>query len=204
MPEKQGQDQGGIALAYRRGVRPVLITAPHQYPHWRTNRFKVAEPHTGPIARNLARRTACHSLVTRGRQKFDPNFDENCPFKDKIAEIHESCGVEFLLDLHGAAPYREFAFAIGTNDGTTTLGHDHLIESLVEALTPVAGGMPTMVNPSEKFGARHRFTVSRYASEELLIPSAQVEINWRLAERWHDIADALAPFLRSNFPLQNR
>ena len=199
MSKKLGQDQGGSALAHRRGVRPVLLTAPHQYPHWRVDHFKLAEPHSGPLARNLARRTACHSLVTRGRQKYDPNFDEACPFKDKIAEIHEAYSLEFLLDLHGAAPYREFAFAIGTNDGTTLLGQDHLVDALIEVLSPVAG--PIVVNPPQKFGARHPHTVSRFSSEMLMVPAAQLEINSRLVHHWQDIADSLALFLRKNFLL---
>jgi hypothetical protein len=199
MKQPATRDQAGSAFAYRRGTCPVIITAPHCYPHWRKDRFKLSERETGFIARNVARRVHCHSLVTKGAQAFDANFDESCPFKDKLSSVVTETPVRLVLDLHGAAPERTFGFAIGTNDGGTELGNHALVELLASALRELDCGLPVVINPKGQFGARHPYTVSRFSAEHLRVPAIQVEMNMQLAPRWREIATVLARFIRLNF-----
>ena len=196
---------------YLPGRRKILVTAPHAEEHKRDGQAKHAEPKTGLIARYLSAKFNCHALVTNGLQEHDPNYDVtcpltlgDCPFKDAISAIIETSNIRLVLDLHQLHPSRRFDFVIGTKDGSTVAGHEHLVGELRSRLLPLAGNHRLLVNPSFGYSARNPATITRYGADGHAIPAIQIEVNSLLTDNWEHVARALARFVIDVAPLNRK
>ena len=199
-------------FSYTEGTIPILVTAPHYHEHIRRGKLKFAEPMTGDLAATLQQLCGVHTLVTAGKQSKDSNFIKRTRFKDKIARICQEKQIALVIDLHQLAPHRPFHFAIGTNDGTTTLGldHDAIVTYLEEQLSAFAAStvlsdtvLPKQIseqpictiNPNNAFGARHQHCIARHCAEALQTPAIQLEINTKLAGNIEQIGKSLQNFI---------
>lgn len=194
-------------FSYTEGSIPILVTAPHYHEHIRRGELKFAEPMTGDLAATLQQLCGVHTLVTAGKQSKDSNFIKRTRFKDKIARICQEKQIALIIDLHQLAPHRPFRFAIGTNDGTTTLSldHDAIVTYLEEQLSAVVANISLpeqtpeqttcTINPNNAFGARHQHCIARHCAEVLQTPAIQLEINTKLAGNFEQIGRSLQNFI---------
>lgn len=154
------------------GAVPVLVSVPHAVPHMRDGRWKTKEVNTDVLGFMLHEQCGCHLFVNMGVEG-DPNHDESNIYKDKLAEYIRAHGVSFVLDLHGAARWREFDFELGTAHGRNIEGFAECVPSFV-SLASLLGWKVTV---DECFTASGANRVSAFLSSQTGVPSLQVEIN---------------------------
>lgn len=155
------------------GRLPVLVSAPHAVRHVRQKKIKMSDEFTGSIAYLISKLTGCHGIATTKLYGGDPNVDNPCIYKDKIAEICKREKVKFILDIHGAAREREFNVDFGTNQGKNLLHKTTVLEMLVRNFQ--AFGLTKI--STDYFAASGSNTIANYAARELQIPALQLEIN---------------------------
>ena len=155
------------------GNLPVLVSAPHAVRHVRQKKIKMSDEFTGSIAYLISKLTGCHGLATSKLYGGDPNVDNPCLYKDKIAEICRREKVKFILDIHGAARERDFDVDFGTNQGKNLLGKTQVLEMLTQNFH--AFGLTRI--STDHFAAAGSNTIANYAARELQIPALQLEIN---------------------------
>ncbi len=155
------------------GKLPVLVSAPHAVRHYRQKKIKMSDQFTGSIVYLLNQLTGCHAIATTKLYGGDPNNDDRCIYKEKIAEICAEKKVKFVLDIHGAAREREFDVDLGTNSGKNLLAKTWMLETLAHnfqefGLTKIS---------YDYFAATGSNTIANYVARELKIAAVQVEIN---------------------------
>ncbi|HWQ43749.1 MAG TPA: hypothetical protein VN456_17190 [Desulfosporosinus sp.] len=155
------------------GNLPVLVSAPHAVRHYRQKKVKMSDQFTGSIVYLLNQLTDCHAIATTKLYGGDPNSDDPCIYKARIAEICEMKKVKFVLDIHGAAREREFDVDFGTNSGRNILGKARILETLEHNFQ----GFGLSRISHDHFAATGRNTIANYVARELRIPAVQVEIN---------------------------
>jgi len=158
---------------FAQGKLPILVSAPHAVRHYRQKRIKMSDQFTGSIVYLLNQLTDCHALAVTKLYGGDPNFDNPCIYKDKIAEICGRQKVKFLLDIHGAARDREFDVDLGTNGGKNLLDKTRMLELIERNLR--AFGLSRISH--DYFPASGPNTMANYIARELGIPAVQIEIN---------------------------
>jgi len=160
---------------YCLGKIPVLVSAPHAVRHYRHKKLKVSDLYTGSIVYLLNQLTGCHAIATTKVYGGDPNFDNPCLYKQRIAEICRREKVKFLLDIHGAARDREFDVDFGTHGGKTLLLNKSLLELVEHNFLDY--GFRRISH--DRFAASGPNTITNYVARELGIPAVQIEINQR-------------------------
>lgn len=155
------------------GKLPVLVSAPHAVRHYRQKKIKMSDQFTGSIVYLLNQLTGCHAIATTKLYGGDPNIDDPCIYKDRIAEICSQEKVKFVLDIHGAAREREFDVDFGTNSGKNLLAKVKMLETLEYNFKDF--GLSRISH--DHFAATGPNTIANYVARELKIPAVQVEIN---------------------------
>ena len=155
------------------GELPVLISAPHAVRHYRQKKIKISDQFTGATAFLLHRLTDCHVLATAKLYGGDPNVDNPCIYKNKIAEICQREKVKLVLDIHGAAREHDFDVDLGTDDGRTLLGKNKILTLLERSFQDF--GLHRISR--DHFAASGSNTIANYVGRELKIPAVQLEIN---------------------------
>lgn len=184
------------------GEVPVLISAPHACAHLRDGVEKMGEEYTAAIACMVAKNTGCSAIYTVCKSSEDPNWQKTGEYKTAIQKIVRSKGIRFLIDIHGMTNRHHMGVAIGSINERACRSADivkpfeaegfRVIES--DALPPVlTGNNGQSVNSNDGAGqSQHwrrmvidhpRFTggvkshtVTRYALEQLGVPSVQIEL----------------------------
>ncbi|MDR3540917.1 MAG: hypothetical protein P4L69_08155 [Desulfosporosinus sp.] len=154
------------------GKLPVLVSAPHAVRHYRQKKIKMSDQFTGSIVYLLNQLTGCYAIAATKLYGGDPNFDNPCIYKDRIAEICNRENVKFILDIHGAAREREFDVDLGTNRGETLLKRNML--ELVERNFQNFG-LSRITH--DHFAASGQNSIANFVACELGIPALQIEIN---------------------------
>ncbi|AFM40663.1 hypothetical protein Desaci_1669 [Desulfosporosinus acidiphilus SJ4] len=154
------------------GKLPVLVSAPHAVRHYRQKKIKMSDQFTGSTVYLLNQLTGCHAIAVTNLYGGDPNFDDPCIYKERIAEICKRENVKFLLDIHGAAREREFDVDFGTNRGKTLLKTSmlELVERNFQAF-----GLNRLTH--DHFASAGPNTITSFVARELGIPALQIEIN---------------------------
>ncbi|WP_199242610.1 hypothetical protein [Desulfosporosinus fructosivorans] len=158
---------------FAQGKLPVLVSAPHAVRHYRHKRIKMSDQFTGSIVYLLNQLTDCHCIAATKLYGGDPNFDDPCIYKERIAEICARQKVKFILDIHGAARDREFDVDLGTNGGKTLLEKIRMLEVIERNLRSF--GLSRISH--DHFAASGPNTMANYIARELGIPAVQIEIN---------------------------
>lgn len=158
---------------YSLGKLPILVSAPHSVRHFRHKKIKMSDQFTGSIVYLLNQLTGCHAIAVTKLYGGDPNFDDPCIYKERIAEICEREKLKFVIDIHGAAREREFDVDFGMNGGKTLLGKSKMLE-LIERNFQDFGLSRTS---HDYFAASGPNTIANYVARELGIPAVQIEIN---------------------------
>ncbi|MEW5762392.1 MAG: N-formylglutamate amidohydrolase [Bacillota bacterium] len=195
----RGAAHNGATCILLDGERPVLVSAPHAVKHLRRG---VAEPkeedeYTGTLARLLHALTGCHAIYLAACDD-DPNFYNDCAYKEKLRQAVLRHGIGLVLDLHGSAHWRLYDIDIGTCHGASLLGRPELVQALQDTCRRY-GINEVFVNHT--FSGCGQPTVTRLVSTELGIPALQLEINkrWRdpvnRPEQFRALVDSLAEYI---------
>ncbi len=170
------------AFRYISGRNRILISAPHGAVHLRDNKSKEEDEFTSAIARWVALRTSSHVLYLRRKVDYDANWDDDCPYKQKLESIIRENDIKFVLDIHGAAANRDFGIALGTMRGRSCPESQKKTIIQVfrsEGFDKNAQGLKRL-DIDEVFTGRGKddaLTITRYVSDQLNISAAQFEIN---------------------------
>lgn len=174
---------GRPEFTYLAGRVPVLLSAPHGAAHTRNGRLKNPDEFTAGFARLVAERTGAHVLYTHHRSPTDPNFYRHAPYKTCLSRLARTVEIQFVFDIHGASPRRNFGIALGTMYGRAcSPGLRNLIIRTLAAYGFKAAG-PNLhrldrLDVDDAFpGGVRQHTVTRFVSQNLNIPAAQIELN---------------------------
>jgi hypothetical protein len=174
---------GEQEFTYIAGHLPVLLSAPHGAAHTRNGKIKVADEYTASFARLVAERTGAPVLYAHHKSNTDPNYDRRAPYKASLKQLVKTAGIEFVLDIHGAAPYREFGIALGTMHGRTCrpCQRNLIIQTLAEYGVRQNG---FNLHRLDRLDLDHTFpggekqhTITHFVSQNLNTPAAQFELN---------------------------
>lgn len=192
---KTGPDDKTDGIHFIRGDLPILISAPHATAHVRLGKLKRQEFYTGALAVLLHSLAGCHVLYTDRLSADDPNYTDDAPFKQKLSEIAQRHGFEFLIDLHGTGSERsgDVFPGVGT-DGEFLRARRSAIDEL--RFSALSNGIT--LGPEDIFPAARQMTVTRYAANKLGVPAMQLEISQSLRQPESAPADflRLVNFLR--------
>lgn len=180
------------------GEIPILVSAPHAVRHFRQKKIKVSDQFTGSVVYLLNKLTGCHALATAKLYGGDPNADDPCIYKDRIAELCHREKIKVILDIHGAARDQEFDIDMGTNKGKNLLNKTKITDVLENNFR--CFGLNTI--SYDHFAASGANTIANYAARELGIPAVQIEINkqYRVpnqnSQSFHRLMGALAESIK--------
>lgn len=178
---KTAPPQGEREFGYVFGRLPILISAPHGAAHLRNGKLKQEDDYSAGLARLAARMTGAHAMYMRYRSSADPNFYTGVPYKAFMREVVRRNRIRFVLDLHGAAAYRDFGLALGTLNGASCPDERHLILSVLRKYGfQQDGPWLSRLDLDDTFtavGVGEQETITRFASQRLHVPAAQLEIN---------------------------
>ena len=179
-PPPAGERDFGYAF----GRLPILLSAPHGAAHQRNGRLKAEDDFTAGMVRLVAEQTGAHALYLRSRSSVDANFDGGVPYKQFLAGIVRRYRIRFVLDVHGAAAYRDFGLALGTLNGASCPHERALILSVLDQYG-IREDAPWLrrLDLDDTFsgmGGAGQETITRFVSQRLRVPAAQLEINAHL------------------------
>jgi len=170
-----------------RGEVPVIVSAPHACMHSRDGESKMQEEYTGAIALYLAECCGCHAIVTCCQTNEDPNWQPDSSYKAAIKKIAGKYNPRFLIDLHGMRNRYHMGAALGTIKGSScdpelVLPHFQragFMHTVADTLVPDEhNAWRNVVVDHPKFtGGLINHTVTRFASQQLGIPSVQIELS---------------------------
>lgn len=193
---RDGRRDFGYAL----GRLPILISAPHGAAHWRNGTLKNEDDFTAGLARLTAEITGAHALYLRYCSDQDANFDPDTPYKRFLREVIRRNRIRFVLDLHGAAAFRDFGLALGTLNGESCPNERSLILAVLQRFGfQEDAPWLSRLDLDDTFtaaGLERQETITRFVSQRLRVPAAQLEINAYLrVVRRHPDASERDPFL---------
>jgi len=184
--------EGTSRLGQLPGALPILLSAPHAAVHTRRGERKEEEEFTGALVCLVASLTGAHALYARRRSPTDPNWYTDVPYKQRLGRIVASGGVRFVVDIHGTAPDRSFGVALGTMEGRSCPEQrDRIIAQLEAHGFRRDAAFPDRLDVDDTFTARGmegQETITRFASQCLDVPAAQLELHplLRVVERRED------------------
>ena len=192
---KTPPEPGNPAFRFRPGKLPILLSASHGTAHKRNGLLKEEDDYTAGLVLLVAEITGAHAIYTWRRSEDDPNYDTHSPYKKALRLIIRRYGIHFVLDIHGCAAYREFGLALGTNRGQSCPDQRLVILQVLEkqGFRP-SGPWLSRVDIDGVFtggGGQKQETITRYVSQKLNVPAAQLEINpyLRVVRRRPDATD---------------
>jgi hypothetical protein len=180
------------------GQTPVLLSAPHGATHTRDDKVKEEDEYTTGIARLVAELSGAHVLYARRKSQTDPNVDPHAPYRHQLRSIVNDFRIRFVLDIHGARSERAFAVALGTINRKSCPDQQTQIVEIFEVYGFGREKPPSdrlVINHPEFTGGVSQDTITRFASQHLAVPAAQIELHetCRIVKRFKD-AHLKAPF----------
>lgn len=174
-------NEGEQDFGYSFGRLPIVLSAPHAAAHRRNGAIKPEDDYTSGLARLVAELTGAHALYLRRRSAVDANFDAGVPYKQFLQEVVHRNRIRFVLDLHGASAYRDFGLALGTLNGESCPDERPLILSVLQRFGfQEDAPWLSRLDLDDTFtaaGAGNQETITRFVSERLRVPAAQLELN---------------------------
>ena len=119
-------------FVYLNSDSKILISAPHGVPQTRLGVPKHQEPGSFAFALELYNRLHTKFIAKTKNNFDDANFDEHSPYKTKISR--EIDNIDYIIDFHGLASYREMDINLGINFGENVKSDVSLFEKLVKEL----------------------------------------------------------------------
>jgi hypothetical protein len=204
----QAAPRNESAVAVLKGVRPVLLSAPHSTRHWRDGDWKQEEEYTAALGYLLHQETGAHFIY--GRYALDPDphaDDDHGDYKRTLDGLFHATPIRLVIDLHGARGDRDFAIALGTIRGETFAGHEaRLLSSFKRygfSTDPDSSLDRLVINPPRYTGGVRQPTITRYVWRQHRVPAVQIELSaWvRVVQRLASASNArngTAPHFRGD------
>lgn len=168
-------------FGYDFGRLPIVLSAPHGAAHSRNGALKNEDDYTAGLVRLVAEMTGAHAIYLQNRSAVDANFYAGVPYKQFLQEIIQRNRIRFVLDLHGAAAYRDFGLALGTLNGESCPDERPLILSVLRRFGFTEDALwlsrLDLDGTFSAIGVEDQETVTRFVSQYLHVPAAQIEIN---------------------------
>jgi hypothetical protein len=190
-------DQDAEDFAYKPGLIPVLLSAPHGTVHTRLDKPKQEDEYTSGFAQLVAEMTDAHVIFARYRSHTDPNWYSDTPYKKTLREVVEREAIRFVLDIHGVAEHRKFGIALGTLQGKSCPNHRDIIIHILKrfGFSQDAAEVLHRLDLDRGFtaeGMKGGETITRYVWENLAVPAAQFELHpsLRIVERRPEATEA--------------
>ncbi|MGH7889473.1 MAG: hypothetical protein ACRENF_02860 [Thermodesulfobacteriota bacterium] len=164
---------------FLRGDIPVLVTAPHATTHVRIKMTKSYELYTGALSVTLHSLTGAHALYTHRMSNIDPNYYDDCPFKERLKSIINEQNIRFVIDIHGTGSGRPYDIFPGVGlEKEFLMGREFYLSKLHET----AQRKKILIGSLDIFPAAKQMTVAKFAATKLGVPAMQIEINRSLRQ----------------------
>lgn len=154
------------------GTGKVLLTAPHAVNHIRNGMVKINEYCTGPIVSVLSELTGAHILYLNYYSQ-DPNYYDDTPFKQALADFILSQNIKLVLDIHGAKDDYGWDIDLGDINGTSLINYKDLKQNLSDIFKKNG-----IYNISNNYfpGGEEQNTIVKFISSRFKIDAMQMEI----------------------------
>lgn len=120
--------------AFILGSGDVLLSAPHGVSQVRLGKRKVQESGSLCTALLLQQLTNSH-LIAKTKNNFDDaNFDPACEYRISLDRFVMNQNINFIIDIHGLASFREMDINLGTNLGRNIESNTKIFDDLEQAL----------------------------------------------------------------------
>lgn len=160
-----------------KGSIPVLLSAPHVYPHKRpslTMSYKKGESCTDKVVEEICVRTGAWGVIQSEETTFDPNWHrlKDNPYKQAIADIVSKENISKFIDIHGLAD--EYEYDLGIYYPTKFIKSIRLATDIAKVVDKEKlRGMNICIF---RFPKDLRHTLGEYVADKLRVPSVQLEI----------------------------
>lgn len=120
--------------AFILGSGDVLLSAPHGISQVRLGKRKVQESGSLCTALLLQQLTNSH-LIAKTKNNFDDaNFDPACEYRISLDRFVMNQNINFIIDIHGLASFREMDINLGTNLGRNIESNTKIFDDLEQTL----------------------------------------------------------------------
>ncbi len=167
-----------------KGSNPVLVSAPHACAHRRpslTLSYKLAEPWTDDIVREICANTGAWGIVLSEETDFDPNFYKlkKNPYKQEIVNLIEENKIKRFVDLHGLSD--EHDFDIGIFYPSKFFKSIRLAEDVSKGVSK--GKLRGVSSCIFRFEDNGQETLGEFVASKLRVPSIQIEVARYIREK---------------------
>lgn len=191
------KDNKDVDSFFIEGNNKVLISIPHGVSQTRLGRRKFPEIGTIPTGMVLGINSQSNVLIKTKNNSDDANFDVNCEYRKRLRDIIKKYNIEYVVDIHGLAKWRDCDINLGTNLGNNIEKDKELCSRLTNMLSP-----NFKVKIDDPFMASGN-TISSCARKEFDIWTLQIEINCGITnykeniERYKKLLETLSTWLNS-------
>lgn len=187
---------GRSNFVIRKGVIPIMISAPHAVNHYRDGQVKNADILTGALTIWLHNEFGCHIIYKARFSHDDPNYDSNDneenAYQTALCKYIKSNDIKLLIDIHGASIDKPYAIELGTAPELDLEGHPIADSNLSLQQYPFIADLFKYsmeyaflsINSELReiwknriFSASKQNTVTKYISSHTTCACMQVEIN---------------------------
>ena len=170
--------EGTPWFTVKKGASRILISAPHATHPTRHGELRgFADPGSGSLAEMLHRLADVTVIYTTYASPSDPNYYDDNDYKRALAKLLEEEQPLIVLDLHVSNHNRPYDLDIGTMNGHSLHGADHLAARLLEILREegMRNFSANYFNAGSPY-ANEPQTVTRFVSAKG-VPCVQLELN---------------------------
>lgn len=159
------------------GKIPVLISAPHVFPHRRptlNGSYKLGEPYTDDIVKSVQANTSCFAIYLLKECDYDPNYHKASKneYKKNVKEIVNKNKIERFIDIHGLKDGNDYDIGI-----YYPTRFSKSLEFAREVEYGLNKGELNGINISLfRFLDNGQETLGEYTASKLRIPSVQIEV----------------------------
>lgn len=157
-----------------KGEGKVILSAPHGVSQVRLGKHKHEEPGSLALMLEVQKHTNAHMIAKTRNCNDDANFDEICPYKDRLKKYIQENDIKYLIDFHGMDKKRDVDVNLGTYMGQNIKTDEKLFDSLKVELD--RAGFVVSVDEPFWGGAN---TVSGTMAKDLGIWTIQLEVNFK-------------------------
>ena len=174
-----------------KGKNPILLSAPHVYPHIRPNfedTPKKNELYTKEIVQTIAMKLDVSAIYTTSKQHSDPNWYIESPYRKGIFDLIEENDIKIFIDIHGLNIDNTEDIIIFVNK--LDISGNQIAQKLKNELMNYFKEVPV-----KEFINNEQFTISEHIFDKYRIPSLQLELNLRLRrdkDNWGKLASSFS------------
>lgn len=166
------------------GTNPVLLSAPHAFSHRRpslTLSYKLAEPWTDEIVKEICMNTGCWGIFLTDECDFDPNYHplKSNPYKQELVNIIKENKILKFLDIHGLNNENEFD--VGVFYPSRFLKSINLSREICDSID--RGPLKGISTCVFRFNSNDHETLGEFVASRLRVPSIQIEIAKYIREK---------------------